>query len=134
MVDGEYISMKLDEGVVTSLSPGVRDLVILLNELGFRTCDSGDGSNYAHGMGCAVPFPMIAIETDRSNLCSEADRLMHVLEERGVSFEPKTQEAGEDSPEAQFPHIDATYSPQDGHAVIVLYNVLSRDLNTGTEE
>lgn len=124
----DVVPMKLDEEVAKSLSPGVRDLVILLNELGFNTCDSGDGTNYAHGMGCGVPFPMVAIRVDRDKLCSEADRLMGELEKRGVSFEPKMQECDENSLEAQFPQIQASYNPQDKEGLIVLFNVLSRDL------
>lgn len=38
------------------IAPGVRDLVRELNEVhGIKTCDSGDGSNFAAGMSCALP-------------------------------------------------------------------------------
>lgn len=44
-----------------TLSPGVRDLVLALRERGLMTTDSGDGSNYANGMGCALPYHHVAI-------------------------------------------------------------------------
>lgn len=34
---------------------GVRPLVKLLNDFGYETTDSGDGSNYENGMECAIP-------------------------------------------------------------------------------
>lgn len=40
---------------LAEVSPGVRELVRRLNECGFTTCDSGDGSNFAAGMECADP-------------------------------------------------------------------------------
>jgi hypothetical protein len=45
------MSVNLEE-----ISPGVRDLVADLNAKGYITTDSGDGSNLAEGMGCALPF------------------------------------------------------------------------------
>ena len=41
---------------LSEISPGVRDLVASLNDQGFATTDSGDGSNLAEGMECALPF------------------------------------------------------------------------------
>jgi len=38
------------------ISPGVADLVAELNAAGYRTTDSGDGTNFAEGMECALPF------------------------------------------------------------------------------
>ena len=38
------------------LSPGIRDLVRELNDLGYETTDSGDGTNYQEGMECALPY------------------------------------------------------------------------------
>jgi len=45
------------------ISPGVRDLVRELRGRGFETTDSGDGSNHAAGMECALPFRHVAIVT-----------------------------------------------------------------------
>lgn len=44
-----------------AISPGVRDLVRELNELGYTTTDSGDGSNHAAGMECALPYRHVFI-------------------------------------------------------------------------
>jgi len=107
------------------LSLGVKDLVLWLNDQGFNTCDSGDGTNFAAGMGCAVPFPMVAIEVPPDKMHAEADRLKRVLTERGVDFTPPKDEASED---VQFPTIEASYNPQDGYSVIVLYNILSKHI------
>lgn len=43
------------------ISPGVRALVFALREAGLFTVDSGDGSNYEAGMGCAMPYPHVFI-------------------------------------------------------------------------
>lgn len=47
------------------ISPGVRDLVREINEVhGIETCDSGDGSNYEAGMGCALPDKHVFMKFD----------------------------------------------------------------------
>jgi hypothetical protein len=127
--------------LVRELSPGVKSLVVWLNEHGFETCDSGDGTNHAAGMGCAVPFPMIAISVEPSKLQLEADRLHKLLTEHGVDFTPREQPDHRDhapihsvdqceacSVDANYPQIAASYDPNDGSAVIVLYNILSSDV------
>ena len=40
---------------VQELSPGIRDLVVDLRAAGFRTTDSGDGSNFAEGIAGVRP-------------------------------------------------------------------------------
>ena len=97
------------------LSPGVRHLVLWLNQQGFKTTDSGDGSNHADGMECAVPHPMVAIVCRAERMVDEARRLKVLLEERGLVFK------------ADGPDIQASYDPADDSAVIVLMNVLSED-------
>lgn len=50
------------------IDEGIRDLVILLNECGYETTDSGDGTNYENGMECAIPerhvYGMIPVNED----------------------------------------------------------------------
>jgi len=46
----------MDEATKNALAPGIKDLVIELNELGYTTTDSGDGSNLAKGMTCGLHF------------------------------------------------------------------------------
>lgn len=65
----------LTEDELRSLSPEIRDLVVALRDADFNTVDSGDGSNLAQGMSCALPFKMVAIQVEREELCDEADRL-----------------------------------------------------------
>lgn len=46
------------------ISPGVRDLVRELREVhGMETTDSGDGSNLAAGMECALPERHVFMQT-----------------------------------------------------------------------
>lgn len=45
------------------ISPDVRDLVVALQAAGFATTDSGDGSNHAEGMECALPYRHVFILT-----------------------------------------------------------------------
>lgn len=110
------------------LSPGIRDLVVWLNEQGFRTTDSGDGSNHDAGMGCAVDFPMVAILVEpASALIAESDRLGRLLGERGIDFEPPECDCCDPPDEITWPTIQGTYDPHNGTAIIVLSNVLSED-------
>jgi hypothetical protein len=69
-----------------SLSPKIRKLVRQLHEWGYYTTDSGDGTNYAEGMDCAVPFPMVAIRLDEGTgpIDNEANHLHQRLEAAGV--------------------------------------------------
>ena len=62
------------------ISPGVRDLVREINEdLGFETCDSGDGSNFEAGMSCAIPVRHVFMSFPNKE---ETDKAVAVLEER----------------------------------------------------
>lgn len=110
---------------IQNLSPGIRDLVVWLNARGFTTVDSGDGTNFEGGMGCAVPFAMIAIKTRPIQLIDDARSLMCLLEDRGVSFKPPANPSEQLIEESCWPTIQATYNPQDRQAIIVLYNVTS---------
>lgn len=52
----EGVSVRMFGPAEDDVSPGVRHLVDLLNAAGYETTDSGDGSNHAAGMGCALPY------------------------------------------------------------------------------
>lgn len=74
------------------ISPGVRDLVTKLQKLGYTTTDSGDGSNYAEGMECALPYRHVfGTLPEDSNLIEEANKLQeHFPEARiEVSYSPE---------------------------------------------
>ena len=73
------------------ISPGVRDLVKDLTERGFVTTDSGDGTNHAEGMECALPFRHVyGIIPDGESLIDFAVRLNTLYPEARVevSYSP----------------------------------------------
>lgn len=97
--------MKLSEAEAAGLSPGIRDLVIALNEAGFDTTDSGDGSNWKEGMLCALPYRHVAILVPHGE--SAFDHACEVREWMNAS-----KWAGEFV-------VDAA-DPMDGHPDVVL--------------
>ena len=103
----------LPKDVIDGLSPGVRHLVVWLNAHGFETTDSGDGTNAAKGMGCAVDYPMIAIAASGADLVERSAELFYLLMENGVSF------SGEHSDRT----VEASYSPTNCVALILLIGV-----------
>ena len=69
------------------LDPGIREVVRLLNTLGFHTSDSGDGVTKLQGddpMECAMDFPHVYCMCPPENLVSECDRLRDALQEKGI--------------------------------------------------
>lgn len=115
----------LSKEVLEGLSPGVKDLVVLLDAAGFTTVDSGDGSNFEAGMECATPFPMVAMLVNPAeNLVAETKRLKTLLESKGVNFSEMA-----DSENGKV--IEAHYEPMEDMAVIVVIGVLSKDLSLG---
>lgn len=109
--------MLLSKEVIDGLSPGVRDLVVYLNnELEYPTTDSGDGSNHAAGMECAPPFPMVAMDVSDRDQVIAAKRLESWLYLEGVRFRP-TDDDG--------PRIEVNYSPHDDISILLLINVTS---------
>jgi len=125
----------LSQEVIDGLSPGIRDLVIMLNEAGFETTDSGDGSNHAQGMACAPEHPMVAILVRPEGMVSESRRLKSLIEQHGLNFEEarKVQDCADGSFDIGWPDIQASYSPVDDVAVLVLLNVTSKDVGLGDE-
>ena len=86
------------------LSPGIRNAVRWFHEQGLETVDSGDGSNFANGMECAIEDPMVVICTDPGNLTDLADELQKALAEKDlVDF-----------------RIEASYSPGEPTFILVL--------------
>ena len=110
----------LDQKTINSLKEKVRDLVIWLNQEGFHTIDSGDGSDYLRGMEGAIEEPMVAISVEPHLLISKSNRLVMLLQEMGISISPIGTEFS--------PTIEASYDPTNGLAVIILTNVLSKDI------
>lgn len=99
--------------VPDGISPGVRHLVTWLMERGFVTTDSGDGSNHAAGMECALPYANVfMVVADSSRLISETQRLHDILVAEGVEFKDGT--ADDDVV------IECSWNPVDNVAVIAL--------------
>jgi hypothetical protein len=102
---------------INELDPGIRETVRWLRGHSFETVDSGDGVSKAgeYGEGDYLPFPHVAMLCTPETLIYEADRLRDLLEEQGapmVVVDPETDV-----------HIEASYSPLDGQAVLMLSNV-----------
>lgn len=113
----------LSPEAIAALNPGIRATVQWLREKGFNTCDSGDGQTHDHA--CDLPVPFVHIRVHPHYMTAEAIRLMALLEScHGIDFNnaPHPQ----DDPEAasRYPHIEASYSPVDGVAIISLFNVM----------
>lgn len=90
------------------LDPGIRDVVRLLNDAGFKTTDSGDGVSKPkpwyepdeRGITEALPFPhVVCLVANRRALILEAHRLQAVL---GPAW-----------------HIEGTYYPSTETAVLM---------------
>lgn len=84
-----------------ALDPGIREVVRAINEWGWRTCDSGDGSK-AGTMGCALDHPHVFCEADVASLVADAHTLANRLVERfGDGW-----------------YVEASYSTKDGKAFL----------------
>lgn len=94
-----------EQEMIDGLSPGIRDLVVALREAGFNTVDSGDGSNHEEGMGCAVPFKMIAMIAPRHKAFDETDRLHDFMERQDVDWVWQ---------------VEMSYSPNDGNCILTV--------------
>ncbi len=114
--------VKSDEFYKT-LSPGIRKLVRQLNEWGFDTTDSGDGTNFEECMECAVSWPMIVIMIDREKKdpFEETDRLAKLLWDAGVKL-------GTDRVPEYPRTVQLTYSPLDRNCIVTVDNILDSDL------
>lgn len=83
------------------LNPGIRDLVRELREVHkFETTDSGDGTNYANGMECAMKERHVAMVTEPTVMVYDAVRLQDLY------------------PDA---YIECSWSPKDADAVLLLF-------------
>lgn len=99
----------MDEETVSKLSPGIRRLVVWLNHKGFKTTDSGDGSNHANGMEGAMSVPMAYIKCDPHHIVADS----HDLKAELLAI----------LKEGARPMIEARYSPMDKQAGILLLGI-----------
>ena len=102
----------------SAIQPAMRGLVDWLNDNGFRTTDSGDGvTNVAAGMEGALPFPHVVIRTEPQYMVREAKRLLSTLEEDHIAVYGVPGRS-----------IEATFSPVDGVATIMLVGITGADV------
>lgn len=102
------------------LNPCIRNLVRLLRDAGFRTSDSGDGTNFQNGMEGALDFCHVVAFVDPPELLSEADRLVKLLKE---SVKPGVAEYGPNGYS-----VEATYLPQASAAMLCVFRLCDDDL------
>lgn len=112
---------------ISTLNPGIQKVVTLLNEHGFKTCDSGDGETHEHA--CDRPYGYVVIQTSADILVNESVRLMLLLRENGVLVEPIGLNA--DHPDGPIGTcIQANYDPVNGLALIDVQNIHDRMLKS----
>lgn len=99
------------------IDPGVRRLVRWLNDRGYRTTDSGDGVTKVGTMDCALRVANVAILATCFDLVQEARSLLEDFAKIGVIVE-----------NIEGATIQATYSPIDNVAVILLLGVSDEHL------
>lgn len=100
--------MALTDEEIEGLSPGIRSVVLELNALGFETSDSGDGSAFRDGMECAFEEPMVVV------VCRDPNKLIRgsiALRDYLRVFRPYMKGVS----------VEASYSPIDGIASVLLY-------------
>jgi hypothetical protein len=109
---------------LSTINPGIREVVRRLRDAGFDTTDSGDGvTNVAAGMEGALKVPHVhmfirlTLDTKDAHFFNEACRLRDVVESWGV-------ELGGLNPAS----VQAMYDPCDGIATVTLYGVTDADL------
>jgi len=106
------------------LDPGIRDVVRLLHDNGFDTCDSGDGKSKFNTEGepllgtcdCAMPFPHVVANCSGALLVAECHRLKDLLRTRGVVVEAQ-------GPDGDSTSIQASYDPVSEVGVILLLDL-----------
>ena len=76
------------------LSPGIRDVVVSMNAAGIATCDSGDGSNFAAGMGGAIDGRHVAVACRPSEMVETANRIRDWTIAYGLDWPSYRIEAG----------------------------------------
>lgn len=108
---------QLSREVLDQLDEGIRERVVLLNRLGYRTTDSGDGrlDGDKADMTCAIPIPHIAVVLpDDASLEDEALEILEAF--RLTGDEPNEVQATVSMPAGMklvFVTWEAEWGPQD---------------------
>lgn len=79
--------MGMTEEAIQALNPGIRETVLWFNEMGYQTCDSGDGETHDFECDRGEPYVVIRVH-DTEKLISCADDIKSALEARGIVVAP----------------------------------------------
>ena len=77
----------LDARIIRALDPGIRERVVRLDALGFRTTDSGDGVSKPK-FPSVLPVPHVYMAVTKETLFTECGRLVQVVGEWVDEFGP----------------------------------------------
>ncbi len=99
----------------TSIQPTMQRTVEWLRKAGYTTTDSGDGvTNVEAGMEGALTVPHVFMRVPQANMVQYSHELRRLCTHRGLNpLQAK---------------IEASYSPDDGIAVLALYGVTDKVL------
>lgn len=95
--------------MTAKINPGIRRVVALLNENGYRTVDSGDGKTHDFECDREVGYVVVALSPDQ-RLEDSADDIYRILRIAGVPKEAFFGDSGI--------HIQANYCPSDSMRLI----------------
>lgn len=101
------------------LNPGIVKAVELINSMGFRTTDSGDGETHDYECDRDVGYVVVVLRDDQP-LERSANRIALGLRGQGVEL------AAPGSAEGTM--ITASYSPHDGFRLVDISNIHDRML------
>lgn len=123
----------IDDIKYEELDIGIRNLVRLLRSKGFETTDSGDGkSKFENNTACcAEPVSNVYIEVNATRMVAESHRLMEVIRDNTIEGTLESTIRNEEL-EMDVPRvlIEASYSPIEGTAILMIHGLLDSDLRT----
>lgn len=111
----------LTQEIIGGLDLGIRELVVLLNDAGFVTCDSGDGYSKFKTRGREegeLDYPHVFIQCSRSEFFTQLDEVARFLVSLGISLE-------HDDTVERPPFVQGTANPNDECCLIEVGNILS---------
>lgn len=105
------------------IDPRIRGLVVWLRDMGFETCDSGDGvskfEDRSRNEECELDYPHVFIHVSPETLLLECNRLWIALVNAGLRIGPlSSKDIGK-----RLPGVVGRYEPGDYHSFIELVNV-----------
>jgi hypothetical protein len=103
------------------INPGIRRSVILMQQWGYKTIDSGDGETHLYE--CDRECPYIVIDVPRHSMVTAANRLVKFLGGIGITTVPISPEIPDGSVS-----IQASYDPSNRIACIEVMGIHDRML------